>query len=443
MPSYSSFSPRKTAPLSAGADLQSDPRWQLIERILATAPFQKSTNLQALLSYLGEHSIREELHALTERQIGRAAFGKPEDYSPAEDSAVRVHVRQLRLRLHEYFACDGRNEALLVELPKGSYVLEFHSAHAEDRAQLEAPLSPELGPAKTTPIWVRQLPLFLAIAVAAVCAAGWYRAANRGVAPPVPWPMNALVRPNQETRIVVSDGNSMLRLLGNKEFTLDDYLQPSFRQSLIPSHLEPNVSRLVDYISDSELTSFVDVVVATSLVRLAGPKGESIALYPAQNLSLRDLERGNYIFIGSPISNPWVGLFADKLNFQVVEDRVGGRMYFRNKNPLPGEQHTYEGLPRTGSAGEEYATIALVPNNNGRGDVLILQGLRQEGTEAVGELLENSDDRNQLEKALRARNGGDAPEYFEALIRTRAIAGAPLSISIVSTRIIPGRPTAP
>lgn len=115
-------------------------------------------------------------------------------------------------------------------------------------------------------------------------------------------------------------------------------------------------------------------------------------------------------------------------------------MYFRNKNPLVGEQHTYEGLPRTGSAGEEYATVAVVPSHNRRGDVLILQGLRQEGTEALGALLENSDDRKQLEKALEARNGGDAPEYFEALIRTRAVAGAPLSISIVSMRIIRARP---
>jgi hypothetical protein len=232
----------------------------------------------------------------------------------------------------------------------------------------------------------------------------------------------------------------MLRLLGNKEFTLDQYLQPNFRQSLIPSQLQQNVSRLVEYISDSQLTSFADLAVATSLIRLARRNGELIALYPAQNLSLRDLEQGNYILIGSPISNPWVELFADKLNFQVVEDGVGGRMYFRNKNPLPGEQHTYEGLPRTGSAGKEYATVALVPSNNGRGDVLILQGLRQEGTEALGELLVNSDDRNQLEKELEARNGGYAPKYFEALIRTRAVAGAPLSISIVSARIIPAKP---
>jgi hypothetical protein len=108
------------------SDFRHDPRWRLIERILSTGPFQKSPNLRGLLSYLAEHSIRGKAEALTERQIGIAVFGKAAGYSPAEDSAVRVHVRQLRLRIHEYFAQEGGSESLRVEIPKGSYALEFH-----------------------------------------------------------------------------------------------------------------------------------------------------------------------------------------------------------------------------------------------------------------------------------------------------------------------------
>jgi hypothetical protein len=111
-------------------------------------------------------------------------------------------------------------------------------------------------------------------------------------------------------------------------------------------------------------------------------------------------------------------------------------MYFLNKKPQPGEQRTYEGLPRTGSAGEDYAAISVLPSSSGQGHLLILQGLRQEGTEALGELLENPDDRAQLERAIDARDDAHAPLYFEALIRARAVAGAPVSINIVATRII-------
>lgn len=429
--------PTKNGSSSSGTDLKADPRWQLIERILQTAPFQKSSNLHALLSFLAEYSIAGRADALTERNIGIAAFGKREDYSPAEDSAVRVHVRQLRLRLHEYFACEGQKEHLRVEIPKGSYALEFRPAWPEGRTLNEtaAPIPPQ--ETKPRRPGMRSLASWLAVAAAVICAIGWYRAAHVPALPPrVAWPLNAVIQPNRETRVVVSDANLMLRLLGKNEITLDQYLQPGFRQSLVPAHIDPRMSQLVDYISDSQLTSFADVVVTSALNRIARQNGQTVALYPAQNLSLRDLEEGNYVFVGSPISNPWVGLFSDQLNFVVVEDGVGGKMYFRNKKPQAGEQSTYEGLPRTGSAGEDYAAISVLPGSTGQGHVLILQGLRQEGTEALGELLESPDNRAQLEHALNARDDAQAPLYFEALIRARAVAGAPVSIKIVATRIL-------
>jgi hypothetical protein len=140
--------------------------------------------------------------------------------------------------------------------------------------------------------------------------------------------------------------------------------------------------------------------------------------------------------VGSPTSNPWVLLFTDKLNFQEVEDSVGGKMYFLNKKPLPGEQSTYQGLPQTGSAGEDYATLSLLPSSIGQGNILILQGLRQEGTEALGAFLADPNDRAQLQRALGINGDSQNPPYFEALIRAQAVAGAPVSIQIVTVRSI-------
>lgn len=433
------FPSKVEAPFSPEQDLTSDPRWELIQRILQSPPFQKSANLHGLLPYLAEHSIRGEREVLTERQIGRAAFGKPEDYSPAEDSAVRVHVRQLRLRLHEYFAHAGPSESLLVEIPKGSYALEFTPKYGtpEIVAPQPVPIAPSKETTSTRAFPWRDLLLWIALAAAALCAMGWYRAVKANASShAIPWPLNAVIQPNQETRVIVSDSSSMLRLLGDKELTLDQYLQPDFRSSLIPPHLPPNLARLVDYISGSQLTSFADLVVASSIARLGARSGNTIQITSARNLNLRDLEEGNYVFIGSPTSNPWVGLFTGRLNFQVVEEGVGGKMSFLNKKPLSGEQERYEGLPRTGSAGEEYATISLLPTSTGHGNVLILQGLRQEGTEALGELLQSSEYRAQLQKTLHISGDASKPVYFEALIHARVVAGAPVSISIVATRPI-------
>jgi hypothetical protein len=426
------------APLPKGAPvpgLHSDPRWHLVECILLTVPFQKSANLHALLSYLAEYSIRGKAEALTERQIGIAVFGKPVGYSPAEDSAVRVHIRQLRLRLHEYFAQEGRNATQRVEIPKGTYSLEFQDVVPE-AVPLSTPtlvVSPE--PARPAKSRGREAMFWIAIVAAAVCAAGWYRAARATPDAHVPWPINAIIQPDRQTRVVVSDSRLILRLLSNRETTLDEYLQPDYRKKLIPSHLPDNVMRMMDFISESQLTSFADLTTVAALIRLAGPESTHIVLTSARDLDRRDLEHGNYVFAGSPTSNPWVALFADKLNFQQVEETVGGRTYFRNRNPLAGEQKEYEGLASTGSTGEDYATISLLPGEMDQGNVMILQGLHQEGTEALSSLLSDANDRTLLEKAVRNIVKSNSP-YFEALVRSRAVAGAPVSVEIVAVRSI-------
>src|ERR1039457_5984849 len=111
--------------MEVDADLRTDPRWQLIERITASTSFQKSARLRDLLRYLAERSLHGQPQDLTEHRIGSAVFGKARDYSVVEDSSVRVHVRQLRLKLHEYFDGEGRGEAAIVEIPKGAYTTLF------------------------------------------------------------------------------------------------------------------------------------------------------------------------------------------------------------------------------------------------------------------------------------------------------------------------------
>jgi hypothetical protein len=417
------------------SNIGSDPRWRLVERILLTVPFQKSANLHALLSYLAEQSIRGKADALTERQIGIAVFGKPAGYSPAEDSAVRVHVRQLRLRLHEYFAQEGRSETLRVDIPKGSYALEFHDPVPELGPRLSRAPVPRPEPAQASKIGVKDALLWLAVAAAMVCAVGWYRAAGAIAHPKAPWPLDAVIQPDRQTRVVVSDSSLMLRLLGEHETTLNEYLQPEYRKSLIPPHLPENVDRLMDYISDSQLTSFADLTAISTVMRLAGPLNTQLVPTSARDLDQRDLEQGNLVFVGGPTSNPWVTLFADKLNFQEVEQSVGGRMYFLNRNPLPGEEKQYFGLASTGSTGEDYATLSVLPGQIGQGNVMILQGLRQEGTEALSALLGDAGDRDHLEKAVQQSTKSASP-YFEALVRSRAVAGAPVSVDIVAVRSI-------
>src|ERR1039457_7211293 len=120
--------------MEVDADLRTDPRWQLIERITASSSFQKSARLRDLLRFLAERTLHGQPQDLSEHCIGSAIFGKAQDYSVVEDSSVRVHVRQLRLKLHEYFDGEGRSESVIVEIPKGAYTTLFRTVEQEPAA---------------------------------------------------------------------------------------------------------------------------------------------------------------------------------------------------------------------------------------------------------------------------------------------------------------------
>jgi hypothetical protein len=412
--------------------LRADGRWQLIERIVASPPFQKSARLRDLLCFLAERTIHGQAQDLSEHRIGSAVFGKAQDYSVVEDSSVRVHVRQLRLKLHEYFDGEGRGESVVVEIPKGAYTTLFRNAGHEALAE---PLAS--GPGSIT--WIRLLPWALATVFLITTLAAWFRRAP--VAPPPPWPLAALFdSSNHPVQVVVADINyGMMRLVDEQPVTLEQYLSPSYRSGAAFTNRHPTARdvRVNKYLSGSLLTSYADVVVVGTLMRLSGNSSDRLAVRSARELRPRDLEQGAFVFVGSPSSNPWVSYFQDKLNFQEREGVVGESLkFFQNQHPKPGEQATYQGLAFTGSSGEDYATISLLPLANGRGSVLILQGLQQEGTEAAGLFMADASNRQKLQEALGFSDSPTQPVYFEALIRTQAVAGAPNATSIVATRVI-------
>jgi hypothetical protein len=436
-------------------DLLSDERWQLVQRIISSPPFQKGTRLRDLLQYVTEQTIRGHAHELTEQHIGNALFHKPSNYSPLEDSSVRVHARQLRLKLHEYFNEDGRAEPLILEIPKGAYSPVFR---AVQRPALLAPPASEQPAATTASAWRLStgIPWVLSGVLAVVCVALLaYRSSANSPGPAsaasmatvaaaspasLVWPFSQIFDDRHQTLIVVADSNyGMSRILASQPGSLDQYLRREFLQAPSINKLGAADERLADYITNSTLTSYADVADVVSLLKMSGAMQSHVSVRYPRDLRMRDLDHENYIFIGSPASNPWVALLQDRLNFRESETVVGKSVkVFTNKSPLPGEQTQYEGLRWTGTQGEDYATISLLPNATHDGSVLALQGLQQEGTEAAGRFLADEENRRQLMRALgiTASDAANQNIWFEALIRSRTVSGAPNTTTLVAVRRI-------
>ena len=188
-----------------------------------------------------------------------------------------------------------------------------------------------------------------------------------------PWPLSQLIdSASAPVQVVVADANyGIMLLLSDEPVTLRQYLSPSYWDADARSKAELNTreARIIGYLFGSTLTSFADAVVSSSLVRLSGVSGNRLTINSARNLRPRDLESGNFIFIGGPRSNPWVSTFQDKLNFQEGMSPDNLRMdCFENLHPNTGEQKMYCAASASGSPTTVfYSTISLLPLPDGHG----------------------------------------------------------------------------
>src|SRR5437868_12826816 len=112
-----------------------------VERILQSDTFRSSGVLRRLFRFLADKTFSGEADQLKEYSIGIDAFGKPPTYDPRQDAIVRLQVGRLRQKLGEYYRTEGKDDPVVMELPKGRFKLSW-----ESRAVPIAPLDPVITP---------------------------------------------------------------------------------------------------------------------------------------------------------------------------------------------------------------------------------------------------------------------------------------------------------
>jgi hypothetical protein len=82
--------------------------------------------LVQLLNFVVGSTLRGEAAHLKETTIGVAVFGRSPDYDPKVDTIVRSQAWRLRAKLKKYYASEGVNDAVVIDIPVGHYVPVFH-----------------------------------------------------------------------------------------------------------------------------------------------------------------------------------------------------------------------------------------------------------------------------------------------------------------------------
>src|ERR1039457_5750540 len=97
-----------------------------IDLLVSSNALHGSESLCKLLRYLANHALERPGVSLKEYQIATEVFGRRPDFDPQLDSTIRVQAGRLRGKLAEYYGSEGAEDPILVQRPKGTYVLQFH-----------------------------------------------------------------------------------------------------------------------------------------------------------------------------------------------------------------------------------------------------------------------------------------------------------------------------
>jgi TolB-like protein/tetratricopeptide (TPR) repeat protein len=100
---------------------------QQMDRVLHSGPFRQSQRRQRFLEYLVNETLAGRGERLKGYNVGLEVFDRPETFDPVVDPIVRIEAARLREKLLEYYAADGKDDPIHIDLPKGTYapLIEF------------------------------------------------------------------------------------------------------------------------------------------------------------------------------------------------------------------------------------------------------------------------------------------------------------------------------
>jgi hypothetical protein len=379
------------------------------------------------LRYLAKHALDHPGTSIKEYQIATEVFARSTEFDPQLDSMVRVQAGRLRAKLSEYYGSNGIDDAVVVELPKGTYVLAFHHRntgsrpHSNEAGEREREVPQSHGAQRA---WI--LALVLAVLVTAgitgivtlMLSRSSALAARDGEQPPAAFRVfwNGFVSGQEEPWVIFSNA----AFVGRPETGMRYYDAGKDKGTFILDHY----------------TGVGEVLAVHELDRVFGLLHRQIRLKRGSLFSLDDAKSNNLIFIGSPSENLTLLEIPGTREFvfqRLTSGARSGDQAIVNVHPKTGEGKEYLATPGNKPLTEDYAVIGLVKGLNPGQAVLILAGTTTLGTQAAVEYVCRQSSVEELLLRLPVSQNGELKQ-FEAVIRVKVIRGVPVGTELVALR---------
>lgn len=467
-----------------------------LERILHGRALHGSDNLKAFLRFIVDKSLEDQEGQLKEYVIATEVFGRGNDFDSRVDSVVRVQAGRLRTKLHEYYETEGKEDRVIILLPKGQYLPVYSYAQkneernssdepggVDDALAIGAVSNPNeaqagyvngstrdvapahasgfvtkatrvIDPAASARRWRIAALAFAMISVTLGAVAFFYRARavemSETVESRARAENNALDRREVEPLWgdLLRSSEPILVVYSNTLFqgTVEDGMKlfkpldapgsslgsPSIPQSETEQSKEP-VTELY--------TGIGEVMGSYFLGDFFARLGHASRVKRSLLLTWEDLKTENIVVLGSPAENFFLRDLPQKQEFifKPMPDDNGNKSFgIINANPQPGEQRRYlakQDGPSRSQISEDYAVVSLLQGLDGKKRMLILAGITTHGTQAAVEYVTKPDYIRDLVKNLNTATAGGQPRLpfnFQVLVRVKVNGGVPVRVSYVT-----------
>lgn len=398
-----------------------------LERALASRTLARSEQLRAFLRFVCEAEMKGAGADLAEYVIGVEVLGRPEGYSPAEDSSVRTRAYELRRKLEKLYSVELPNEPMQIAMAKGAYCPQFVKTAV--REEMPEPLPPPVGHEEIavsghTGHGGRALALAAGMLLSAALGALLTYLAMASVSRP--GEMDPVVaeawRPmaRRDANVVLSVAAPLHLILGSKgrdTHGLPAYPAPPETYPLYQQHRPLTPGTLLDMTFTDNAIGFGTMNSVIATIRILRSFGSSYQVLPDRAVPMSALRDRNVVLFGNPAESETINRtmadtpltvdFEPSARAAVIRDRVSGRMM------VP------KGFGKGGFT-DVYGLITVLntrDSDRGHLGMVVFSGINSAGTDGAAEFFSSPRSLRQLRSVFAQEHIHGFPAAYQVVVK--------------------------
>lgn len=437
-------------PTSRTGSVTAEQKHAALDAVLRSETFARADQLKSFLKYVCEMEIAGHGHELTEYLIGVEALGRPSQYSPGDDSAVRNRAFALRKKLQEFYEREMPDAPIRIELHKGSYCPRFVEGAAPEKSNgagasisqaatpvqgtlvpallpgaIPAPREVVTGDGKKRSLWS-----FMAgVLVTALIAVAVYLLIVAKRDSGSPHPAAAPILAEAWGPILSSQGDVLICVANPPSFSVhstSSATTPPFNNpgaQPMPKELlelyRSKYSEPEDYkhflTITTNATYWGDLIGATSVLKTLASAGIIPQMLPEKIVAKSTLRRRNVVLFGAPGYSPAIRHFLEKcpLTVRYLDSIISQR---------PGQTATpLYSLKRDAQnrLAQVYGLITVLPSESStdyKHRTVIFSGINSAGAQAAAEFFSSPENLTELRKRLTSEGHDHFPPAYQVVV---------------------------